>query len=310
MGNAESHRSTIPDEEEVSVEHIHDAVVSKHQGYRAFQEDDFDVIEFLLYEKPAQLYCVLDGHSGFTAVSHCKKHLLTNIRQCLQFEGISAIEGITSSFIKTEQDLRGVFQSSQSSSESSTPLPDTTESPKLTFRIPPSPQILINDDGSGCCSLVALKVGQSIVFANAGDCRALLIFKDKTFRNLIEEHRPTTESEIKRIHSAGLSVESHRVNGELAVSRSIGDFRYKGKFKEPDLHAVTCCPEFSLLGLEETMDKVILMTDGIYDGISMEHLVENFSTTDSLDLQIKNVVNFCLQPGKSSDNMTLLVIQL
>jgi len=41
------------------------------------------------------------------------------------------------------------------------------------------------------------------------------------------DHKPTNPSEQKRILEAGGFIEENRVNGNLAVSRSIGDLEYK-----------------------------------------------------------------------------------
>jgi len=328
MGNSLSHRSAIPEDEVVTAEHYQGCVVSKHQGFRSYQEDDFDVAEFPLRfaseDATAQLFCVLDGHGGSGAVAHCKKFLLTNIRQCLQFEleDTGFFECIRKTFIKTEADLTRSYTNNSSGGSSPLvnitapePAPLTSETVlkpplKLTFRIPETPRIWENDDGSGCCALVCMKWHTSILVANAGDCRALMIFKDKTFRTLLNEHRPALEGESERIRAAGLHIQAGRVNGELAVSRSIGDFRYKGTPVDPEEHAVTCVPTLVLMKIDDTMDKLILMTDGIYDGISMEDLVEKFSSPLPLEDQIKGIVTHCIQPGRSSDNMTVMVIPI
>lgn len=41
------------------------------------------------------------------------------------------------------------------------------------------------------------------------------------------DHKPANESEAKRIIAAGGWVEFNRVNGNLALSRALGDFIFK-----------------------------------------------------------------------------------
>jgi serine/threonine protein phosphatase PrpC len=66
-----------------------------------------------------------------------------------------------------------------------------------------------------------------ILCANAGDSRAVLSKKGKV-KDLSVDHKPDTPSEKRRIERANGFVEESRVNGMLALSRSIGDFEYKG----------------------------------------------------------------------------------
>jgi len=166
-----------------------------------------------------------------------------------------------------------------------------------------------SDDGSGACALVCIKTPRYVVLGNAGDCRALLVRKDMSFEILVDEHKASDETEHSRIKSAGLYVEDERVIGELLVSRSIGDFKYKGKPKEENLQAVSCVPFTRTLLIDETFAYILLMSDGIVDGITMEKLSQILITEEgSLDSKLKQIVNHCLLEDHSYDNMTLLGI--
>ncbi len=55
------------------------------------------------------------------------------------------------------------------------------------------------------------------------------------------DHKPTDETEMERIISAGGYVEFGRVNGNLALSRAIGDFEFKQSEDLPaEKQVVTC----------------------------------------------------------------------
>ena len=81
---------------------------------------------------------------------------------------------------------------------------------------------------AGCTSVVALLVNNELLVANAGDSRAVLC-RGGTAIALSEDHKPLQDRELDRIRRAGGFVtEQGRVNGNLNLSRSIGDLKYKG----------------------------------------------------------------------------------
>jgi serine/threonine protein phosphatase PrpC len=87
-------------------------------------------------------------------------------------------------------------------------------------------------DASGCTSVTAMITPQYIICANAGDSRCVL-GTNGGFKAMSEDHKPYDEGERKRIEDAGGSVQWKRVDGDLAVSRALGDFQYKGRTDLP-----------------------------------------------------------------------------
>lgn len=82
---------------------------------------------------------------------------------------------------------------------------------------------------AGCTSVVALIVEKELFVANAGDSRAVLCRGGRAIA-LTEDHKPFQDREMERIRKAGGFVtEQGRVNGNLNLSRSIGDLKYKGE---------------------------------------------------------------------------------
>lgn len=76
-------------------------------------------------------------------------------------------------------------------------------------------------------TLVAVVVGSSTVYvAHAGDSRAL-VSQNGRLVYVTEDHKPDDAAEKARIETAGGFVESHRVCGNIAVSRGLGDSDYK-----------------------------------------------------------------------------------
>ena len=80
----------------------------------------------------------------------------------------------------------------------------------------------------GCTACVVLITKNKLYCANSGDSRAILCQNDNTENEIIKlsnDHKPNVEEE--RILEAGGYVEKNRIQGQLGVSRSIGDWKYK-----------------------------------------------------------------------------------
>ena len=79
---------------------------------------------------------------------------------------------------------------------------------------------------TGATSCVVYMSEKEIVCANAGDSRGVLYTGTKVI-GLSEDHKPDNAEELARIQKAEHFVEDSRVDGNLALSRALGDFQYK-----------------------------------------------------------------------------------
>eukprot|EP00986_Skeletonema_menzelii_P021370 scaffold34312_cov154-Skeletonema_menzelii.AAC.1 len=89
---------------------------------------------------------------------------------------------------------------------------------------PPTPN---DDEDSGTTAAIVLLTPRWIVCANAGDSRAVYSRSNHRVVALSYDHKPEDEEEERRICDAGGYVSGGRVEGDLAVSRGLGDFRFK-----------------------------------------------------------------------------------
>lgn len=81
---------------------------------------------------------------------------------------------------------------------------------------------------AGCTAIVAVLIGRTLTIANAGDSRAVLCRAGGRTEALSIDHKPHQDREMSRITKAGGFVNQFgRVNGNLNLSRSIGDLKYK-----------------------------------------------------------------------------------
>jgi len=90
--------------------------------------------------------------------------------------------------------------------------------------------------------------------ANAGDARGVLCHKGRALR-LTYDHKGTDKQEAKRITDSGGFVMSGRVNGVLAVTRSLGDSSMK--------EFVVGAPYTTETVLDEDDEMLILACDGV-----------------------------------------------
>lgn len=158
----------------------------------------------------------------------------------------------------------------------------------------PPPQ---TDSGTTAC--VVVLTPEWIVCANAGDSRAVLSRNGQTAVPLSYDHKPDDDEEEKRVRAAGGFVAGGRVEGDLAVSRGFGDFRFKNMdvvmsapstgpevassvdesspatAMKPGEQKISPVPEFIVVTRDSVKDEFFVVAcDGIFDVLTNEELVQ------------------------------------
>lgn len=149
----------------------------------------------------------------------------------------------------------------------------SSESPELPYL--EDAKLLSGMDVGGSTCIALLLRGNCVYCANCGDSRAVLS-RQGLAEALSVDHKPTMVSEWSRIVAAGGWVAANRVNGNLALSRALGDFVYKRNTAlaaeeqivsaEPD---VTQCE----LRLAETDEFIVIGCDGIWDVMTNQEVI-------------------------------------
>lgn len=113
-------------------------------------------------------------------------------------------------------------------------------------------------DAKGCTANVILIKDNIITVANAGDSRCV-IASDGRAEDLSEDHKPENEIEKARIQNAGSEITDGRVDGNLNLSRSLGDLKHKQK---PGLtqaeQPITCVPDTKTRNITPADDFIIM----------------------------------------------------
>lgn len=121
---------------------------------------------------------------------------------------------------------------------------------------------MLNDDAvkvqmSGSTAVTCIIKGNRLWCANAGDSRMIACIDDQV-EVLSHDHKPNDEKERKRIYEAGGFVQYNRVNGNLALSRALGDFTFKRRTdKRAEEQVVTC--KFTLVRLVRVFINVFIL---------------------------------------------------
>ncbi|PUU81203.1 phosphatase 2C-like domain-containing protein [Tuber borchii] len=175
------------------------------------------------------------------------------------------------------------------------------------------------DDGSGCTASTALITDTKIYVANAGDSRTVLSVKGRA-KPLSFDHKPQNEGEKARICAAGGCVHRGRVNGNLALSRAIGDFIYKRRADlPPEQQIVTAFPDVVIHEASDDDEFLVIACDGIWECQSSQAVIEfvrrGIAAKQELHTICENMMDRCLDSrgvtgGVGRDNMTMTVVAL
>ena len=193
---------------------------------------------------------------------------------------------------------------------------------------PPAPEPNIADS-AGCTAVTVLITPTEYVIANAGDSRAVLC-RNGVAVALSEDHKPNDERETARIIKAGGTIEEsqggarthYRVNGNLNLSRAIGDLEYK---KNADLlpedQIITSTPDVMRVPRNRDEDEfIVLGCDGVWDVMSNEDCVQfiraKIEEGRSLRDICEEIADECLSPdpkatqGLGADNITCIIVDV
>lgn len=200
-------------------------------------------------EAPQELltgfYAVFDGHNGTSAAQFAAEHMAQFLLSDSSFSNKPSV-ALVNSFLRSDHEFCEAVCAGRCQE-------------------------------SGSTALVALVAGNQLVVANAGDSRAVLSRRGKAMQ-LSTDHKPLAEQ--SRVVAAGGRVCGEGLlNGELTVSRALGDFQLAdlksrapegGGFEGP----LIANPEVMCHTLEAEDEFLLLACDGLWDVFSSQRAIE------------------------------------
>jgi len=115
---------------------------------------------------------------------------------------------------------------------------------------------------------------------------------------------------------AGGFIENNRVNGALAMTRVLGDARYKDYDLPPENHIVTAIPELVSYPVVSDDGFLVLASDGIWDCFGSQEAIDIIRYHISLGATLTQACVFmcdvCVAPSRSypfgTDNTTIIIV--
>lgn len=292
---------------------------SSMQGWRPRMEDAHFAIDSLDAENWADTACfgVLDGHGGLEVAHLCEELLPSAIAAgCRQAAG----DALVSAFQKMDEILLDESQL------------DFLRSFTGDSRGGPDAPPLLSPNRVGCTAVVCLVQESQIVVANVGDSRVVLSRRGLAIP-LSEDHKPNFPAEADRIRKAGGTVVrfevgpivQYRINGNLNLSRSIGDLEYKrNSFLPPCEQIISSEPDLVTCQREAGDEFLLLACDGIWEVLDRQDAVDfvrqrlprHYGERKPLSWIMEELLDRCLSPdlrktdGLGGDNMTAMLVLL
>eukprot|EP00980_Cylindrotheca_fusiformis_P022757 scaffold9704_cov113-Cylindrotheca_fusiformis.AAC.1 len=301
------------------------------QGWRLTMEDAHvacSSIPVFKRNKPLSnghaIFGVLDGHGGDYTAEYAAENFMEQFSKNTKLRQYASLSPKDQSDVTGIHMIRGALKETFTSLDAEIRLKQAQINDNILLEArraalkhpggkPMKNKPKIERSGSTC--VVVMMTPSHIICANAGDSRAILKRNGKVLP-LSFDHKPNNIPELLRINQAGGFVKSKRVDGDLAVSRGLGDFTYKKKPKlSLNKQKVVPDPEFVVYPRNLELDEfVVLACDGVWDVATNEECAEfvqtmmNDGETD-IGAICEHAIDVCLKKN-SRDNMTLGVIAL
>lgn len=248
-------------------------------------EDAHTHILTMADDKDASYFAVYDGHGGSKVATHVSRNLHRQIVRRPEYKNREYEEAIVQGFLECDDKMRN------------------DES--------------LKDEMSGATAITALLRGTDLYVGNAGDSRCIASVNGQA-EALSTDHKPSDPLERERIEKAGGFVEFNRVNGNLALSRAVGDFAFKSNQSlKPEDQIVSGSPEVQYRIVDKDWEFILLACDGIWDVLTNQEVADFVVRRIAEGLEPETIceelMTRCLAPdcsmgGLGCDNMTVILV--
>ena len=266
------------------------------QGWRVTMEDAHTMVESIDGAPDHAFFAVYDGHGGDKTAIAAGRDVLGLVLQTTQWKQYMQLADKSTSDAAelAGSAVRAAFLDLDKQLKAADPL---------------------TEDQSGCTAIAAIVSPTHTIVANCGDSRSILA-KGGRVEPMSFDHKPTNPSEKQRIEAAGGHVSMKRVNGDLAVSRALGDFSYKQRDDLPaEEQQVSGEADIKIEPRDGSEEFLVLACDGIWDvvsnddcGVYVRQVLKNFEAPERMvSWAARDLLDNCLVKN-SRDNMSAVVV--
>ena len=235
----------------------------KNLKYRQSMEDIGVTLPNLTNDYKTSLFGIFDGHGGNDVVKYIKDRIPEIIKKNLN--DLYPIEQcFINSFNKIDEELK--FYDSEYTGSTAT-------------------LVLIQDNKIYC--------------ANVGDSRAYIIY-DNFIKQITTDHKCSIPEEAERIIKSGGKITKNRVQGQLVLSRSLGDLYCKK-------YGVINLPDITINKIDYNMKYIIIASDGIWDVVDEKTVLNMSKMKKNADNFCKDLVKLAIEK-ESKDNISCIAI--
>ncbi|PNH10818.1 putative protein phosphatase 2C 11 [Tetrabaena socialis] len=329
------------------------------QGWRRTMEDAHLAEVNISNDPNLAVFGVFDGHGGAEVAKFCQKYMTLELQRTEEFSKGSVEDSLIKVFHRMDEMLRDQRYAEEleklktkeaaeedGEGEGGVSTTDALDLLRRVFQLKRfvggnSANAAPAEGGSGeaeaaespeeelvqagCTAVVAVKLGSELYVANAGDSRGVLCRGGKAVA-LSEDHKPAQEGERNRIIAAGGFLSEIggvcRVNGNLNLSRAIGDLKYKTNVELPAKdQIISAQPDIRRITLSPTEDRFFLLAcDGVWDVMSNQDAIDFVGAKLEQGMTPSQascaLLDACLASdpkearGVGCDNMTVVIVQL
>ncbi|SCU85106.1 LANO_0C03356g1_1 [Lachancea nothofagi CBS 11611] len=254
---------------------------NKNSKFRKTMEDVHTYVENFASRLDWGYFGVFDGHAGNQASKWCGSHLHSLLqKKIMENERRDVREVLDESFTYADEHINSSLGGNSGC---------TAAVGILRWEVPDSvPSELIELD----------QHKRMLYTANVGDTRIVLCRNGHSVR-LTYDHKASDTLEMQRVEAAGGLIMRSRVNGMLAVTRSLGD-----KFFDS---LVVGNPFTTSVEITTTDQFLIIACDGLWDVVEDQEACDMIKKIGDANEAAKTLVRMALEKG-TTDNVTVMVV--